>query len=77
MNDFSNEQKIAMAKAAAEMAYKFLQTCPPQIQLEAGVILLKALFLAHVKDTHRVSMFSSISKRLKDELKQHKPGVTQ
>ena len=69
MPDFSDAQKMEMAKKAAAVMFTSVAGVPSEIQLEASIILLRSLFMSHVRATHRLSLFSSVVQRLRKELK--------
>ena len=71
MADISDEKKIEMASAAAKVAFQTMVGCTGDIQFEASIILLRSLFLANVKPTHRISLFNSVVQRLRHELKDY------
>lgn len=76
MTELTDAQKIDMAKKAAAVMYNSVVGVPSEIQLEASIILLRSLFMSHVKPTHRISLFGSVAQRLRKELKENiKTGV--
>lgn len=63
--------KIAMATRASSTMYSTMAGLPPDVQLEAAIFLLKALFMAVVKPEKRLSMFNDVMRRVKKEIKEH------
>lgn len=71
-----NAAKIDMAKKASGVMFTTMAGMPPEVQLEASILLLKALFMATVKKEHRLSVFNTVMQRVKKEIKEHlKTGV--
>lgn len=68
--------KIEMAKRASSTMFTTMAGMPPEIQLEASILLFKSLMMATVKPTHRISLFNSVVQRLRKEIQDHlKTGV--
>lgn len=63
--------KIAMATRASSTMFATMAGMPADVQLEAAILLLKALFMATVKKEHRLGMFSDVMRRVKKEIKEH------
>lgn len=66
-----DKTKIDMAKRASVVMFTTMAGMPPDVQLEASILLLKALFMATVKKEHRLSVFNSVVQRVKKEIKDH------
>lgn len=66
-----DKTKIDMAKRASGTMFTTMVGLPPEVQLEAAILLLKALFMAVVKKEHRLSMFNTVMQRVKKEIKDH------
>jgi hypothetical protein len=71
VDQIDDKTKIEMAKLAAKAMYGALTGVPHQIQLEAVILLLRTLFINNVKATHRLSLFNSVVKKIRDEIKHH------
>ena len=67
----ADKQKIAMARRAASTMFATMTGVPSEIQLEASIHLMRALFIANVKPTHRISLFNSVVQRIRQEIKEH------
>lgn len=76
MTVFTDAQKIEMANKAAGVMIMSIAGVPSEIQLEAAIVAMRSLFISHVKPTHRMSLFGSVSQKLREQLKEHlKTGV--
>ena len=74
--NLTDAQKVEMAKKAASVMFTSVSGVPGEIQLEASILLMKSLFMSHVRDTHRISLFNSVVIKLRKELQDHlKTGV--
>jgi hypothetical protein len=60
MPDLSDEQKIEMAKKAAAVMFQSMVGIPQEVQLEAVILLMKALFMSSVRATYRISLYNSV-----------------
>ncbi len=69
MPDLPEEQKIAMARQIALALHKMMAGVPENVMMEAVIMLLKSLFLASVKPQHRLGLFASVTKKMRDEIK--------
>jgi hypothetical protein len=69
MPDLSDEQKVAMARQVAIGLHKMLTGVPDQVKLEASILLTQSLIVALLKPEHRLSVFGTVSKRMRDEIK--------
>ena len=68
--------KIDMAKKAASTMFMAMSGMPPDVQLEATILLLKSLMMSVVKPDQRLGLFKSITVRLRNEIRDHlKTGV--
>lgn len=65
------EQKKKIANQAALAMYATLTGIPPEIQLEAALILVRTLFITSVKQIVCISLFNAVVKKMRDELKLH------
>ncbi len=64
-------QKLALAKRAAVTMFATMAGVDAGVQLEAAILLLKSIFMANVKATHRLSLFNSVVIRMREEIKHH------
>jgi hypothetical protein len=71
MSTLTDAQKLDMANKAAAVMFTSVSGVPNEIQLEASIILLRTLFVSHVRPTHRLSLFGSVVQRLRKELKEN------
>lgn len=69
MPDMTDEQKIAMARQVAIGLSKMMAGVPEQVQLEASILLTQSLFVSLLKPERRLSVFGSVTKRMRDEIK--------
>lgn len=65
----TDEQKVAMARQVAIGLHKTMAVVPDQVKLEASILLMQSLFVALLKPEHRLSVFGSVIKRMRDEIK--------
>ena len=71
-----HSMKIEMSKNAASTMYMAISGMPPDVQLEATILLLKSLMMSVVKPDQRLGLFKSIMVRLRNEIRDHlKTGV--
>jgi hypothetical protein len=69
MPDLTEEQRIAMARQIALALHKMMAGVPENVMMEASIMLLKSLFIAGVKPEYRLSLFNSVTKKMRDEIK--------
>lgn len=73
---FSDAHKMEMANKAAGVMIMSIAGVPSEIQLEASIVAMRTLFISHVKPKYRLSLFGSVSQKLREQLKQNlKTGV--
>ncbi len=64
-------QKMAIAKRAAAAMFSSMAGMPSEVQLEASLILTKALFMGTVQQDKRIMLFNSVVQKMRKELQQH------
>lgn len=65
----TDEQMVAMARQVAIGLHKTMAVVPDQVKLEASILLMQSMFVALLKPEHRLSVFGSVVKRMRDEIK--------
>ena len=61
--------KFQAAKKAALVMTNILAPLPPEVALEAATMLLKGLYMVHVKPAKRLNLFNRCIQTVKAELK--------
>jgi hypothetical protein len=69
MTELPTEAKVKLAKQAATVMFSTMAGVPPEIQIEASIILMQSLFISHTKSTHRMSLFRSVVKKMTVEIR--------
>lgn len=69
LQDRPEETKFTIAKKAAQMMANMIAPLPPEAALEAATMLMKALYMTHIKPEARLNLFNRCMASLRAEIK--------